>query len=526
MLFCKKCNARVYAAYCTICGEGKLALPQMRVTPAEPKPCSSCEKPVNAAYCTSCGTARNMNINFGIADILRAIWRAAHNDTVLPVPIEWFLMGVMLLFALSTMTFWGGLMLISALVPAAAHAYDKELYAQFKLKLGVWGAGLGFVFAIFATFTGVLRLNYLALLLCALGLTVIALISAREMIMVKLPWAMLPYEAERVISFIEGPMYFYIVAIYFAVATVFLRVVHVWSFLLTREFASAGIGAGRVLLSLIFVAVLLVPVAGAAFIIWRGMTGLIDKALVALGGSAVFAVFVIPIFFRRIAGVPSLFVLSGFAGIAAVGFLLFTYKDGVMKVFTGVDGEVSFSPEPTDTQTTHWPASSSWPEQSSFSQPFGAMSDSPDDIMSIFDNPKPRNQPIRQLKTNRNLFLLIILSAITLGIYPIVLFSSISTDINTIAQPHDDRRTMHFCLLAFIIAPITLGIGAIVWYHKLSDRVGNELRRRGFDGNFGAGTYWLWSWFGILLFGLGPLIYLYKLLQAMNLLSAHYNLNG
>ena len=104
--------------------------------------------------------------------------------------------------------------------------------------------------------------------------------------------------------------------------------------------------------------------------------------------------------------------------------------------------------------------------------------------------------------------------------------SGVSTDINIIAQRYDGRKTMHFCLLVFLISPITCGIAALVWYHKLSDRIGNELRRRGIPYGFGAGTFWLWAIVGNLLFGIGPLVYMYKMFKAMNMLSADYNVNG
>lgn len=136
------------------------------------------------------------------------------------------------------------------------------------------------------------------------------------------------------------------------------------------------------------------------------------------------------------------------------------------------------------------------------------------------------NAPAYQLKTNKGLLKTILLSLITFGIYPLVVMSAVSNDINTVASKYDGRRTMHFCLLTFVIAPITCGIAALVWYNNISDRIGAELRRRGVDYSFGAGTYWGWGFFGSLLFGIGPLVYLHKLFKATNLMNADYNVNG
>ena len=137
-----------------------------------------------------------------------------------------------------------------------------------------------------------------------------------------------------------------------------------------------------------------------------------------------------------------------------------------------------------------------------------------------------RPMPVHQLKTNRGLLKFILLNLITFGIYGLVVMSTISTDINEIASRYDGKKTMHYCLMAFLLSWLTFGIYPLIWFHGLSERIGNELRRRGVFYEFGAGTYWGWGFFGALLFGIGPLVYYYKLFHAMNLLCGHYNVNG
>ena len=133
--------------------------------------------------------------------------------------------------------------------------------------------------------------------------------------------------------------------------------------------------------------------------------------------------------------------------------------------------------------------------------------------------------PAKKLKTNRGLIKLILLSLITFGIYPLVVMSVISSDINVIASRYDGKKTMHFCLLVFIFTGLTFGIAPIVWYHRISKRIGNELNRRGIGYSFGAGSFWGWSVLGSLI-GIGPLVYTHKLFKAMNLLCADYNAKG
>lgn len=133
--------------------------------------------------------------------------------------------------------------------------------------------------------------------------------------------------------------------------------------------------------------------------------------------------------------------------------------------------------------------------------------------------------PVAQLKTNRGLIKYILLSIITFGIYGLVVMSAVSTDINAIASRYDGKKTMHFCLVYFIFSWLTFGIVPIVWYHRVSARIGKELNRRGIAYSFGAGSYWGWAVLGSLI-GIGPLIYLHKLLKSMNLLAADYNVKG
>lgn len=133
--------------------------------------------------------------------------------------------------------------------------------------------------------------------------------------------------------------------------------------------------------------------------------------------------------------------------------------------------------------------------------------------------------PVGQLKTNKGLLKYILLSIITFGIYGLVVMSSVSNDINIIASRYDGKKTMHFCLLAFIVGPITLEIATLVWYHKISNRIGNELARRNISYSFGASSFWLWGIIGSLII-VGPLVYMHKLFKATNLIAENYNALG
>lgn len=133
--------------------------------------------------------------------------------------------------------------------------------------------------------------------------------------------------------------------------------------------------------------------------------------------------------------------------------------------------------------------------------------------------------PVGQLKTNRSLLKYVLLSLITFGIYGIVVMSSVSNDINVVASRYDGKKTMHYCLLLFLVGPVTFGIAYFVWYHRISNRIGGELARRGLPYSFSASDYWLWNILGAFII-VGPFVYYYKMFKAVNMINANYNING
>ncbi len=151
----------------------------------------------------------------------------------------------------------------------------------------------------------------------------------------------------------------------------------------------------------------------------------------------------------------------------------------------------------------------------------------PTRIRDLFmENNSTNFRPAVQLRTNRGLLKFFFLSSITFGIYGIICMGNISRDINTIATKHDGKSTMTYYLILFVFSWLTLGIVPLIWYHNLSNRIGNELIVRNLPYQFSAGTFWGWYFFGSLLFGIGPFVYTYKLMHAMNTLAADYNIKG
>ena len=80
-------------------------------------------------------------------------------------------------------------------------------------------------------------------------------------------------------------------------------------------------------------------------------------------------------------------------------------------------------------------------------------------------------------------------------------------------------------LLFFLVGPITGGIANLVWNHRICNRMGTELSRRGLPYKISASTFWLWGILGSLII-VGPLVFLSKFCKAMNFLASDYNTYG
>lgn len=137
---------------------------------------------------------------------------------------------------------------------------------------------------------------------------------------------------------------------------------------------------------------------------------------------------------------------------------------------------------------------------------------------------KEHKAPAVQFKTDRGLLKLILLSILTLGIYGMVVWCQMITELNVAACRYDGKRTMPFFAVNMLV-PVTFGIAAFVWNHKLANRLGAELARRGIDYKISASSFWLWNVLGSLIL-IGPFVYTHKVLKAMNLINSDFNQNG
>ena len=138
--------------------------------------------------------------------------------------------------------------------------------------------------------------------------------------------------------------------------------------------------------------------------------------------------------------------------------------------------------------------------------------------------PAPREVNKLQLPTKRGLAKMFFLGILTLGIYPLVIWSRIVTELNIAASRHDGRRTMPYFAMV-LLSPVTFGILPLVWMHNFCCRIGDELDYRRIDYSFGPRTFWLWGVLGSLIL-VGPFIYTHKLMKSMNMINNDFNRRG
>lgn len=188
-------------------------------------------------------------------------------------------------------------------------------------------------------------------------------------------------------------------------------------------------------------------------------------------------------------------------------------------------------------------------------QPYGGAP-SPEEPLFDFEKASIGKAPKIQLPTKRGLGKMILFSILTLGIYPMVIWSRLVGEVNMVASRYDGERSMSFFGM-LMLSPLTLGIHSLVWMHKLCRRIGAELQRRNINSTFGARDFWLWNillgFLSSVLTGVGayitamgirvpvvqivlfvvgilalvgPFVFLHKLMKSMNRMNADFNVNG
>ena len=136
---------------------------------------------------------------------------------------------------------------------------------------------------------------------------------------------------------------------------------------------------------------------------------------------------------------------------------------------------------------------------------------------------KEKERKPAKLKTNRNMWKLMLFNVLTLGIYSIVFFIPLSYDLDKVDPKRERSKTMNYAL-AFLISLFTFSIVLTIWHYHIAQRIEDALARRNIDYDFSTSDFWGWYFFGSFIL-VGTFVYFHKLCKAMNLLCESYNEN-
>ena len=114
-----------------------------------------------------------------------------------------------------------------------------------------------------------------------------------------------------------------------------------------------------------------------------------------------------------------------------------------------------------------------------------------------------------KLVTNRNMWKLMILNILTLGIYSIFFFIPFSFDLDKVDPKREREKTMNF-FVAYILSLFTFSIVITIWHYHIAKRVEEALAFRKIDYDFSTSDFWKWYFFGSFII-VGPFIYFHKL---------------
>ena len=120
----------------------------------------------------------------------------------------------------------------------------------------------------------------------------------------------------------------------------------------------------------------------------------------------------------------------------------------------------------------------------------------------------------------RGLVGLILLSAITFGIYGLYWIHKLAKDVNLLCA--GDGKKTGGLLKLFFLSLITFGIYGMVWYYMLGDRLQENAPKYNLSFNESGGTLLLWIILGSFII-VGPFIAYHIIIKNVNALADEYN---
>ena len=150
----------------------------------------------------------------------------------------------------------------------------------------------------------------------------------------------------------------------------------------------------------------------------------------------------------------------------------------------------------------------------------GVFSKAESEVKSAFDEingwvrsvqGEPAHVPGQKLKDDRGIISYILLNLITCNIYGYYFLYKMAADVN-VACEGDGKKTAGLAQF-LILSILTCGIYAWIWYYNLGNRLAENAPRYGLNFSENGTTILLWAILGVFLFGIGPLVAMYFLIE-------------
>ena len=130
-------------------------------------------------------------------------------------------------------------------------------------------------------------------------------------------------------------------------------------------------------------------------------------------------------------------------------------------------------------------------------------------------------QPAFVLRTDRNIWMFILLDIITCGIYKFFFYYQLIRDVNTACE--GDGKETPGLLMFVLLSIVTCGVYSYIWFYQLGDRLSKNCERYGFTVVENGVTVLLWMLFGAMICGIGPFIAQHIIFDQTNKVCMAYN---
>jgi len=125
------------------------------------------------------------------------------------------------------------------------------------------------------------------------------------------------------------------------------------------------------------------------------------------------------------------------------------------------------------------------------------------------------------IKTDRSLFVYILLNICTCGIYSWYFHYKLAQDMNTMCR--GDGKETAGLIMFVLLSMVTCGIYSWYWYYALGNRINENGPRYGIHFSENGTSVLMWMIFGALICGIGPFIAWNIIIKNTNALAQAYN---